>query len=242
MTGGGNVLELARNKSDRGADGDDVDPFERPQSLEGPPEAPVAAGAAVRLGLRAGDEQKDGFRRGRAVALEESGAEADHLRATVRLEQNVVARTGKRDRSPLVQESPKLSVGVAQHLGEGRLGDETGFHYLPKPSPSGGRDGLRHRPATCEDGMSRKGADRFGRTRRAVARPIRWGRCRRPGAEHRVEEDAPSRDEVRFGRVDEVDPEVGQEGDAVRKRDTRSPEQRSRPERGSEVADRSDEG
>src|SRR5208283_92084 len=142
VTGRRDILELARNETDRGADGDEMDPLERGEPLESAPEPTVAPGATVRLRLRAWDQQEDRFGGRRTISLEEAGPEPDHLGTSMGLEEDVVARTGERDRGPFLEETVKLPVGVAEHLGERRLGHETGFHQFSEAPGPGGRDGL----------------------------------------------------------------------------------------------------
>src|SRR5208283_6060739 len=84
----------------------------------------------------------------------------------------------------------------------------------------------------------REGTHRVRRARRAVARPFGGRRSRRARAEPRVEEYALGGDEGGLGGVDEVDSEVRQEGDAVREREPRGPQERGRPEPGPYVPDR----
>ncbi len=225
LLGRRDVLELARNDADRRADRDHVDPGQVPKALQGGSEPSVRVGAAVGLGLRARDDKEDRLRGGRPVPLQEPRAEPDHLGPTMGLEHHVVVRARPGHRRPLLEEGRQVAVGIPEDLGDRRFGRKASLHQLPEtPFPEGGSH-LREGPPVRFPGVRGEGtrslagpaavtgADPFDRRRRRIDPP-----------QGRVQELATGRRKLPFGRVEEVEPEVGKEREPVGKGDAGGPE------------------
>ena len=133
----------------------------------------------------------------------------------MRLGEHVVVHSLPCDRSSLLEAIGQVAVGVPEELREDRLGREPRLHKFTQPSRAGRRTGLRDRASIRRFGVERRRAGGIRRAGQAPAGPFGDGRGTVGHAERWVEVLPSGRPDQPFGRIEEVDAEVGQQGQAM---------------------------